>query len=81
MKWYTLYLLLLVKSRFVLVLIYHQNIITCSFFEELTKVIRKASKSYENFILMTNFSIDTNSPSLGHNKLDELCPNFDLKKW
>ena len=61
-------------------LIDDQNIITCSFFEELTKVIRKAGKSYENFILMGNFSIDTNSTSLGHNKLDGLYPDFDFIK-
>ena len=47
------------------------NIITCSFFEELTKVISKVSISFENFILMGAFSIDTNSPILEHNKLEE----------
>ena len=58
----------------------YRNIITCSFLEELTKVISKVSISFENFILMGAFSIDTNLPILEHNKLEELCVLFDLKK-
>lgn len=56
------------------------NIITCSFLEDLTKVISKVSISFENFILMGAFSIDTNLPILEHNKLEELCVLFDLKE-
>lgn len=58
----------------------YRNIITCSFLEELTKVISKVNISFENFILMGAFSIDTNLPILEHNKLEELCVLFDLKE-
>lgn len=58
----------------------YRNIITSSFLEELTKVISKISISFENFILMGAFSIDTNLPILEHNKLEELCVLFDLKE-
>lgn len=58
----------------------YRNIITSSFLEELTKVISKISISFENFILMGAFSIDTNLPILEYNKLEELCVLFDLKK-
>lgn len=58
----------------------YRNIITSSFLEELTKVISKVSISFENFILMGAFSIDTNLPILEHNKLEELCVLFDLKE-
>ena len=49
------------------------------FFQELTKALSKARKSYENFVLMRHFITDINSPSLNRDNLDKLCTLFDLK--
>ena len=49
------------------------------FFEELTKSVRKSPKTYDNIIVMGDFSIDINkNEAIGHNKLDIFCNTFNL---
>lgn len=45
-------------------------------FKGLKKALSKASESYRNFILMDDFNVNINSPSVERDMLDKLCIVF-----
>ena len=48
------------------------------FFHELSFSLDKASKIYENIIIMGDFNIDVKTKGMGFDKLDEFCDIFNL---
>ena len=49
------------------------------FFDNLISSLNKASKTYENFLLMGDFNIDVKKKGTGYKKLDEFCITFGFK--
>ena len=50
-----------------------------NFFSELSKCVDKATRRYENVVLMRDINIDTSEEkAIGMTKLSEFCDIFDL---